>query len=145
MKMNTKIKPTTRQKRYFAVAKANARKSTYFRKNLGKIFIGAAIVKGNYVVSEGYNKNKTHTVQHYNNLRADYRAPVPNIHAEIDALISSRYNDLDGCEIYVYRDKMDGDIGNCRPCRSCMTAMKKAGIKHVYYTDEDGFHYERIN
>lgn len=139
-----KIKPTTRQKRYFAVAKANADKSTYSRKNLGRINIGAAIVKGNYVVSEGVNKNKTHTLQHYHNIKTSYLAPIPNIHAEIDALIGSRYNDLSGCEIFVYRTMMDGTLGNCKPCRSCRDALSKAGVRHLYYTDENGYYYERL-
>ncbi len=115
------------------------------RMNNGKIAIGAAIVKGNYVVSEGYNKRKTHPFQHNHNLRAFYMAPVPNIHAEIDALIYSRYTDLSGCEIYVYRELHDGLLGNCRPCRACMNALKVAGVRHLYYTTEKGYHYERIN
>jgi deoxycytidylate deaminase len=140
----TSITPTTRQRRYFAVAKRNADKSTYMRMNNGKIAIGAAIVNGNYVVSEGHNKRKTHTFQHTHNMRTLYLAPHPNLHAEIDALIYSRYNDLSGCEIFVYREMADGTLGNCRPCRACMSALKDAGIKHVYYTTEQGYHYERI-
>lgn len=141
---STLINPTTRQQRYFTIAKRNADKSTYLRMNSGKIAIGAAIVKGNYVVSEGFNKRKTHTFQHTHNKRTFYLAPVPNLHAEIDALIYSRYNDLSGCEIFVYREMTDGTLGNCRPCRACMNALKDAGIKHIYYTTEEGYHYERI-
>lgn len=144
-KDTTIIKPTRRQMRYFHVAKRNAEKSTYMRMNSGRIAIGAAIVKGNYVVSEGHNKRKTHPFQNMHNSRTFYLAPVPNLHAEIDALIYSRYNDLSGCEIYVYREATDGTLANCRPCRACMNALTDAGIKHLYYTTEKGFHYERIN
>lgn len=137
---------TTRQKRYFNVAKRNAKKSTYTRFNYAKnrISIGASIVKGNYVVSNGTNKIKTHTFQHLYNTRASCVTPSPRIHAEIDALIYSRYDDLSGCEMFVYRANADGTLGNCKPCNACRSAMKDAGIKHVYYTTEDGYHYERL-
>lgn len=140
----TLITPTTRRMRYFAIAKRNAKRSTYMRMNSGKIAIGAAIVKGNYVVSEGCNKRKTHPFQSMHNHRAMYIAPIPNIHAEIDALIYSRYNDLSGCEIFVYREASDGTLATCRPCKACLNALKDAGVKHMYYTTERGYHYERI-
>jgi tRNA(Arg) A34 adenosine deaminase TadA len=110
----------------------------------GKIAIGSAIVKGNYVIAEGFNKRKTHTFQHTQNKKTLYTAPVPNLHAEIDALIHSRYNDLTGCEIFVYREVTGGELGNCRPCKACMGALKDAGVKHLYYTTENGYYYERI-
>lgn len=140
----TLIKPTARQKRYFNIAKRNADKSTYYRMNSSKVAIGAAIVKGNYVISEGFNKRKTHTFQHTHNKRVFSMVPAPNIHAEIDALIYSRYNDLSGCEVYVYREVVGGELGNCRPCNACINALKDAGIKHLYYTTTDGFNYERL-
>ena len=138
------INPTSRQMRYFNLAKSTALNSEYTRKGRGKIAIGSAIVSGNFVVSQGYNKRKTHTRQAHHNNISKYFAPCPNIHAEMDALIRSRYHDLDGAEIFVYREFVDGGLANCRPCRSCMDALVKAGVKHIYYTDEDGFHYERV-
>lgn len=140
----TTISLSPRHQRFFGIAKRNADKSTYVRKGRGKIGIGCAIVNGNYVVSEGVNKRKTHSVQqHYNNI-SEYFAPVPNIHAEIDALIKSRNHDLTGTEVFVYRELVGGSLGNCRPCRACMRALRDAGVKHIYYTTENGFHYERI-
>jgi deoxycytidylate deaminase len=138
------IIPSPRQQRFFSIAKRNADQSTYTRKGRGKIAIGSAIVKGNYVVSEGMNRKKTHVVQQrYNDLSA-YFAPIPNIHAEVDALIKSKHHDLTGTEVFVYRELVNGTLGNCRPCRACMRALKDAGVKHIYYTTEQGFHYERI-
>lgn len=146
-KDHTIIKPTTRQKRYFAIAKRNSAKSTFVRRNKSgndRVMIGAAIVKGNYVISEGFNKNKTHPFQSMHNARTMCISPNPNIHAEVDALIYSRYSDLSGCEIFVYRAMVDGTIANCRPCKACVNALKDAGVKHVYYTTDKGYHYERI-
>ena len=31
-----------------------------------------------------------------------------------------------------------------RPCPSCLVAIKDMGIKHIYYTTDDGFAYEQI-
>lgn len=146
--MAIKITPTTRQKRYFTVAEKQSEMSTFSRSRCGssngKIHIGSAIVKGNYVISKGKNKTKTHTKQLHNNIKYSFIAPAPRIHAEIDALIASRFNDLSGCEIFVYRKLSDGSLANCRPCSACMGAMKDAGIKHLYYTTEEGYFYERI-
>lgn len=143
-----KIKITTRQKRFFAVAMRNAAKSTFFRHGdstkRSKIKIGAAIVKGNYVVSEGFNKSKTHTLQHRHNKKTDYNALSPRIHAEVAALINSKHNDLSGCEIYVYRENYDGSLGNCRPCKACASALRDSGVRHIYYTSDNEFHYVHI-
>ena len=140
---------SNRAKRYFDVAKRNSQKSTFSRySNRNKtVRIGAVIVKGNYIVAHGHNKNKSHTMQKYYNDKTD-RETLPhihNIHAEVDALIRSRYNDLDGCEIYVYRESVKGNLADCKPCKACMQALTDAGVKHVYFTSKDGFHYERIN
>ncbi len=144
----TLIIPTTRQKRYFAVAKRQAAKSTFSRHKISNktdsVRIGSAIVKGNYVTSKGCNKTKTHPMQQLHNNRHMAHIPHPKIHAEIDALIYSRYDDLTGCEIFVYREMADGTLANCKPCNACRNAMKDAGIKHIYYTTENGYHYERI-
>ena len=140
----TKIDPTTRQKRFFDLAKQVGDNSSFHNLHGRKIAIGAVVVIGNYVVSEGYNKRKTHPIQAKFNRKTKYFAPSPNIHAEIDALIRSRQHDLDGAEVFVYRDRVQDSLGNCRPCRSCMSALKNAGVKHIYYTSNDGFYYERI-
>jgi len=140
----TSMNPTTREKRYFNLAKANSELSEFTRVRGTKVKIGAVIVKGNFVVSEGRNRLKTHTFQHRSNIDSGYLAPVPNIHAEIDALIRSGRHDLTGAEVFVYRGFVNGELANCRPCPSCMKALKNAGVKHIYYTDEIGYNYEKI-
>lgn len=138
--------PTARHKRFFLLAKTNADRSIYTRfGRSAKVKIGAVIVKGNFVVSEGCNRLKTHTFQHRSNIDSGYLAPVPNIHAEIDALIRSGRHDLTGAEVFVYREFVNGELANCRPCPSCMKALRNAGVKHIYYTDETGYNYEKIN
>lgn len=135
---------TGRQRRFFDLARQASLKSNFVRVGGSKVRIGAIIVNGNYTVSEGYNRQKTHTYQYYLNKSSGYIAPVPNIHAEMDALIRSGKHDLTGAEIFVYREFLNGQLANCKPCRSCMIALKKAGVRHLYYTNESGYNYERI-
>lgn len=61
------------------------------------------------------------------------------LHAEISAIIGSSYQDLNGCDAYVYRERRDGKLGMSKPCAGCELALKLAGIRKVYYTSEEGF------
>lgn len=140
----TSMNPAARQSRYFNLARANAAQSDFTRVNGSTVKIGAVIVQGNFVVSEGRNRKKTHTFQHRSNVGSGYMAPTPNIHAEIDALMRSGRHNLTGAEVFVYRESVGGELANCRPCLSCMKALKNAGVKHIYYTDETGYNYEKI-
>lgn len=132
------ITPTTRQMRYFTRACLAMQKSTHHTPT------GCVIVSGNYVVSEGFNQNKSHTIQHRNDRRVAYYGEFANIHAEVNALIKSKSFDLSNCEIYLYRADKLGMVANSRPCISCMPAIIDAGIKHVYYTSKFGYCYERV-
>jgi len=139
--------------RYFDLAKDVSKLSDYNKKN---IKIGAIIVYKNKVVASGYNTSKTSPIQmKYNKYREkvdplrDYNANdhLPSLHAEMKALIDTKDMDIDWnkASIFVYRDSNnDGTIRNCRPCCACMKALKDKGIKNIYYTNENGFNYERI-
>lgn len=131
-----KIAPTTRLNRFFTLAKRESEKSEHT-----KARIGAVIVKGNYVVSSGYNMYKTHTTQFKHNRLTNYEPPEPCLHAEIHALIKSGYHDLTGAELFVYRERKKGGLALSRPCRACQDAISKSGIRHVYFTMLDGFGY----
>lgn len=47
-------------------------------------------------------------------------------------------------KLYIYRSRKDQEYGLSRPCPSCMAAIKDLGIKHIYYTTNDGFAYEEM-
>ena len=66
--------------------------------------------------------------------------------AEINCLNSIRYLDINFSKVklYIYRKRKSAKYGMCRPCPSCMAAIKDLGIKHVYYTTDEGFVYERM-
>lgn len=133
------IVPTTRQKRYFDLAKSTATNSTHI-----STCIGAVIVNGNYVVAKSSNHRKSHTVQHRYDRKTNYYSKYANIHAEIGALIKSGRKDVSGCEIYVYREDAHKNLASSRPCCSCMQAIKDSGIKHIFYTGFGGFFYEKV-
>lgn len=131
--------PNRRAKRFYK----KAREASY-RSNHYKTKIGAAIVIGNYVVADGCNREKSHTRQHRYDRKMSYHGSQAKLHAEIDALVSSGRVDLTGAEIYIYREDKTGSLANCRPCVSCTQALKDAGVKHVYYTNKEGYAYEQF-
>jgi dCMP deaminase len=96
--------------------------------------LGAVIVRGNRIISLGFNKNKTHTKSNH---------AWKRLHAEICAIIKSK-EDLTGCTIYVYRETKLGNLGMARPCQSCMIAIQEAGIKKICYSTETGYAQEII-
>jgi deoxycytidylate deaminase len=113
---------------------------------------GAVIAIGNEVISASSNiQNKSHPIQkHYNAYRLRYN--IDNfrhaLHAEISALIRAkkivRPEMLSKMRVYVYRVMNDGRMGMSRPCCACLAMIKDLGIKHIYYTTEDGLVYENL-
>lgn len=93
--------------------------------------VGCVIVKKNRVISFGYNKRQTHPKSthkfHY-------------LHAEVDALLKIyKASWAQGCIAYVYRQTRDGSLGLAKPCAECQKALKKAGIKKVFFTTKGSY------
>lgn len=129
--------PTTREMRYFKQARKEASKSTH-----DKAHIGAVIVIGNYVVSRGFNKAKTHPFQARLDIEQNYHCKNAKLHAEVSALLNSGKADLTNAEIYVYREDKHGHIASSKPCVSCTEALKIAGVREVFYTTREGYAFE---
>lgn len=136
--------------KYFGLAKNASELSDYNKKN---IHIGAVLVYKNKVIGSGWNTSKTSPIQmRYNKYREKtdgdrtYSADshLPCVHAEMKALIDTKDMDIDWSKvsIFVYREN-NGTLRNCRPCIGCMQALKDRGIKDIYYTNENGYNYER--
>lgn len=138
--------------RFFNLAKNSSEMSDYNKKN---IHIGAVIVYKNRVIANGYNTNKTSPIQYkYNKYREmncsedrEYIADshLPCIHAEMKCLIDTKDMDIDWSKtsIFIYREHK-GIQRMCKPCPSCEKALKDRGIKHIYYTTEKGYNYEKM-
>ena len=145
--MNTK-----QIKRFFKLAKNASEFSDYTKKN---IHIGSVMVYKNRVISVGYNTDKTNPIQYsYNVYRQQVDDPnrnyiadkhLPCVHAEMKCLIDTKDIDLDWNKVsmFVYRSS-NGKLRNCKPCKACTKALKDRGIKHIYYTNEDGYCYKNI-
>lgn len=128
---------------YFKKAKEISKNSDF-----NKIHIGCIAVYQGNIIGVGYNSNKTHPVQKYYNKYRNNRIYcgylAPKLHAEISCLNTIRFMDINFSKVklYIYRSRKDQEYGLSHPCPSCMAAIKDLGIKHIYYTTNDGFAYE---
>ena len=113
---------TDRQQYLLQYAAKVAQKSSMEQKH------GAVIVVDNEIIATGFNYHYEHMC-HKN-----------SIHAEVDALINvkgRRRNLLTYAEMYVVRigtKSMDCPLKYSRPCCDCQKAIKKYGIRKVYYS-----------
>lgn len=71
---------------------------------------------------------------------------LPHFHAEINCLNQIQYLNIDFSQVRLYITCIaeDGSYEMACPCQSCWVALKKWGIKHIYYTTASGFAYEFI-
>jgi deoxycytidylate deaminase len=102
-------------------------------KSLHQFRIAAVIVQGNRILSIGINSYKTHPQQ----INPYTKKTGDSIHAELDALLSSR-TDISGATIYVVRIKRNRSLGLARPCSRCQYLLSAAGIKKVVFTTDSG-------
>lgn len=130
--------------RYFQKARQTAEISDYKRTHVGCV----AVYQGN-IIGIACNTNKTHPMQKYYN-RYRYHPQTsyfyPKLHAEINCISSIRHLDINFSKVklYVYRIRCDQEHRIARPCPSCMAAIKDLGIRHIYYTTNDGYAYEEV-
>lgn len=114
--------------------------------DFAKINIGCVAVYQGTIIGVGFNTNKTHPMQKKYNRYRNGENFIPKLHAEINCLNSIRYLDINFSKVklYIYRKRKSTKYGMCRPCPSCLAAIKDLGIKHIYYTTDEGFVYERM-
>lgn len=62
--------------------------------------------------------------------------PEPNVHAE--ARLCCKLTP--GSQVWVARVRRDGSFGISRPCPSCLTRLRSAGVDRVVYTVSDVEH-----
>ena len=92
--------------------------------------IGAAIYRGNKLVSIGCNKKKSHPL-----LANEDR--FYSLHAEMTAILNAK-QDLDGCDIFVYREfRHNSQPALAKPCDDCMIVLLDQNLKRCYYTDNN--------
>jgi deoxycytidylate deaminase len=137
---------TKKQLRRFYQAREEALRSDFQGQQ-----VGCVIVLGNRVLARAHNSTKTHTEQAAFNIYRQFNqepdSVIPRVHAEIAALSKCRYADVDWSkvELYVWRETKDErKYGNSSPCISCRAAIKKRGIRRVFYTGDESLVYEFI-
>ena len=142
---------TNFDKRMFEMAREVAETSTY-----GPFHLGCVIVYKHHVIANAANSQKTHPVQkkynrRYREFKKGLKPALDMVHAEIAALNCIPYPiaeqiDWKDVKVYVYRISPGHKLGHgmARPCPACFNALKEKGIRHIYYTTNEGFAYERI-
>jgi len=96
--------------------------------------ICATLDKRGSILSIGFNSyTKTHTLQkHYaTKVKLFYKE---YLHAEISALVKTQ-NKVHS--VMVLRVTQTGKIANAKPCPVCMMALVEAGVKTVFYSNQD--------
>lgn len=85
----------------------------------------AILVKGGKILAVGQNDmSRTHP-KYFN---GEYDRCV---HAEYDALRQVR--SAEGTDLYVFRFKKNGDMGDSEPCEHCMDYIRSRGVGRLYF------------
>lgn len=137
-------------KRMFAAAHKVAQGSDF-----DSFHMGCVIVYKKHIIGAASNSDKTHPAQaKYNKYRQFNKTKngiKHSVHAEIAAINSVPYvigRDIDWSKVkmYIYRicPGKPGQYGLARPCVGCMQALRDLGIRHIYYTGDGSYIYERL-
>lgn len=116
--------------------------------------MGCVIVYKKHIIGAASNSDKTHPMQAaYNQYRKFHKTKngvKHSVHAEIAALNSIPYTvgkdvDWSKVKVYIFRiaPGLPGKFGLAKPCPGCERALRDLGIKHIYYTGEGSYVYER--
>lgn len=133
----SKAEVSRRDLRFLGTALKESAKSTYFR-----VRIGAVLARGNYLISKGANLSTSHPLQCFHNNATGRVAPAHALHAEMNAIVKAKGEDLRGSTVYVARLDRTGAFGMCRPCSACERALRGHGVSRVVYTSPDGIREE---
>lgn len=118
------LDPSIKPPRYFKWARNCAGHSEH-----GIYKMGAIIIRSGQIIAVGWNKNKSHPkAKNY----------TTKIHAELDALIMPRIEDVFDAHMYVVRLTNGGALATSKPCKDCMILIQEAGLASVTYIDDQG-------
>lgn len=128
--------------KYFNIAREVSRLSDFKR-----IHIGCVIVYKHNIIATGYNSTKSHPMQkEYNKYRFKEDC-IGNgkIHAEMKAMLSiPKGLDMRKVIVYTYREGVNGELRNSRPCAACLAKIMELGIRYICYTTNEGFAEEEL-
>lgn len=105
-----------------------------------KVWISAALVHRNKIISYGVNQMKTHPYQS----RYSRNQDAIYWHAETSAIYTAdrrlRFKKIEQCSLYIARIKYDSTDKNffisglAAPCDGCMRCIRDYGIRTIIYT-----------
>lgn len=131
-------------KKFFKKAKQVSKVSDF-----PKIHVGCVAVYHGKVIGMGCNLSKTHPMQkYYNRFReCDGEEFDPKLHAEINCINSIKHMNIpfNKVKLYIYRPRISTPTGMCRPCPSCLSAIRDMNITNVFYTTDYGYAYEKLD
>lgn len=104
----------------FRLAKLISKQSDY------KIKMGCVLVDHGTPISVGYNQIKS-------NPKFSYEFGL-TIHAEASCIMSVRYKNLKGMEIFIYRETKTKKPALAKPCDNCLSLLREYHIKRIWYT-----------
>lgn len=118
--------------------------------------VGCVIVYKRHIIGAASNSDKTHPMQkrynQYRHFNKTKNGIKHSVHAEIAALNSIPYTigkevEWSKVKVYIYRicPGRVGGYGLAKPCEACVQALRDIGIKHIYYTGNGSYIYERFN
>ena len=120
---------------YLDIAETVLERSTCLRRHYG-----AVIVKNNEIISTGYN-GSPRGITNCIDLKKCIRSECPRgtgyenciaVHAEMNAIISSKRSDMIGSSLYLVGKEIDGNhVKNGEPCSICKKIIINAGIEKV--------------
>lgn len=137
------------KERFFKFAREAALESSYTGSRSSPA-IGACCEYKGTLVGKACNSNKTSPLQaQYNVYRYNDDTTAPKVHAEIALLQRIRWKfgdniDWEKIHFYTYREYKNGRLANARPCKSCLEAMRQAGLKKFAYTTDNGYAEEKF-
>lgn len=92
--------------------------------------MGAALYSGSRLLAVGANRWCTHP-------GSDNRVFTRSLHAEHVALVRRKhYDDTRRLTMYIGRRRDNGTPGCSRPCGNCLELMSMAGVRRVWFYNE---------
>ena len=121
---------------YLDIAETVLERSTCLKRHYG-----AVIVKNNEIISTGYNGaprgisnciDNNKCTREFCERGTGYENCIA-VHAEMNAIISSKRSDMIGSSLYLVGKEIGGSyVKNGEPCSICKKIIVNAGIKYVY-------------
>lgn len=96
---------------------------------------GAVVIKKGKIIASGRN---------YKNGCRMGNPNIFSVHAEVNAIESTKLRGLRGATIVIYAESK-GRQKTSKPCPNCFHILQKLGFRKLVYSTHDGWKIERIN